>query len=846
MHKAFFPVSVFYVRKKTGAQNNIFHLPGLTGIIAFRGTRKSVYPLLFLFLLLLSGRHASTQILNPDQRYRKQQDLVFEKIYLHTDRNSYTIKDDIWLGIYLVDGKEHLPLTGANNVYVDLVDSQGKVLLHKPFLVYNGFGDGSLIVSDSLKSGIYNLYSYTNYLLNFGIPSAFRKEIMINNPVENLKPGGQVKTGNPRGNQRQQYRSVNMTFMPEGGYLSQGNINTLAFRTETMGGGGINLSGAVFDPEGNFIDSLESYHKGMGILNFKPVRAAGYFAILDGFPSDTFFIPEAVNKPLLSYAGISDSIVILKIIPPQNNNITDKYFIAVRAKSRMLFYIEKKISSDPQVLRIHQRNFNPGINQVILLDDNLVPLSERLVFIPGISQAGIDITLTGESYGNREKIEVNVEFPDSSDYNAGGSFSAAVVNLERSGLNEIKSDNIVSWLELSSEIRGKIEDPESYFSEPYNSVKDKLDLLMLTQGWRRYIWNESLTDSLPGFKREKEFGFPVTGHAKKLFGQAGLEDGNIILFAPEAKLILETTTDSTGFFRFDNLVLYDSTKIAVQSRDRKNKKNSRLIDADYNISPPAGFSGELITHYDTAGYHSLVSKAAKYRDDYLYTDFSKTSIQLEEVVVVAEKKEDDGHFRMYSQANNVVNMDDYPTAGYSDLFVFLQGRVPGLFVSGDRISIRMNSGPPLFLLDGMEIDAAFARSLTLSDIDKVEVLKDASNTAVFGLRGGNGVIAIYTKRGEISFKDIVLFDMIAKSIDGFARAKEFYSPDYEKTSPDPSKTDSRVTLFWAPVLFPDSTGSVTFSFYTGDETGRYAIITEGILNNGKPVWSKSFFEVRKR
>ncbi len=91
----------------------------------------------------------------------------------------------------------------------------------------------------------------------------------------------------------------------------------------------------------------------------------------------------------------------------------------------------------------------------------------------------------------------------------------------------------------------------------------------------------------------------------------------------------------------------------------------------------------------------------------------------------------------------------------------LEGRFPGVEVirlaSGD-ISVRirggssiMGSNEPLYVIDGMEISPGAGGALVginPADIARIEVLKDVGSTALYGVRGANGVIVITTKRGR--------------------------------------------------------------------------------------------------
>jgi TonB-dependent SusC/RagA subfamily outer membrane receptor len=99
-----------------------------------------------------------------------------------------------------------------------------------------------------------------------------------------------------------------------------------------------------------------------------------------------------------------------------------------------------------------------------------------------------------------------------------------------------------------------------------------------------------------------------------------------------------------------------------------------------------------------------------------------------------------------------VSVDEKTVTSYSDMGTYLMGRVPGLTVTktgnGYRYSIRSSdtiygNTEPLFVVDGVTVDDI--SYLNPSDVDHVEVLKDAASASIYGTQGGNGVILITTK-----------------------------------------------------------------------------------------------------
>ncbi|MEE1092886.1 MAG: TonB-dependent receptor [Prevotella sp.] len=88
----------------------------------------------------------------------------------------------------------------------------------------------------------------------------------------------------------------------------------------------------------------------------------------------------------------------------------------------------------------------------------------------------------------------------------------------------------------------------------------------------------------------------------------------------------------------------------------------------------------------------------------------------------------------------------------SDLSTALQGRISGLDVNGDQLRIRGNrsingNNAPLVIIDG--VMGGSMSDLNPDDIESVDVLKDASSTAIYGSQGANGVIIITTKKADV-------------------------------------------------------------------------------------------------
>lgn len=139
---------------------------------------------------------------------------------------------------------------------------------------------------------------------------------------------------------------------------------------------------------------------------------------------------------------------------------------------------------------------------------------------------------------------------------------------------------------------------------------------------------------------------------------------------------------------------------------------------------------------------------------------------LDEVVVIGygsiEKRQVTG-------AVGSVKANDIQQLAIQSVDQAIQGRVAGVYVSQNsgqpggsfNINIRgigsNRNNEPLYVIDGFPLDGAMGNSFNPSDIESIEILKDASAAAIYGARGANGVVLITTKRGlaqrpQIEFK----------------------------------------------------------------------------------------------
>lgn len=146
-----------------------------------------------------------------------------------------------------------------------------------------------------------------------------------------------------------------------------------------------------------------------------------------------------------------------------------------------------------------------------------------------------------------------------------------------------------------------------------------------------------------------------------------------------------------------------------------------------------------------------------------------------------------------------IKSEDLMKVPTSDATQALAGRMAGVQIvqtdgqPGAEASIRVRGGisitqsnEPLYVIDGFPTEDGMS-SLDPADIESIDVLKDASATAIYGARGANGVVLITTKsgksmegKGQVTFDAYVGFRKLANKLDVLS-TEEFVLADYERT-----------------------------------------------------------------
>ncbi|MFY0593354.1 hypothetical protein [Roseivirga sp.] len=808
-----------------------------------------------------------------------QSELPTEKVFLHLDKSEYTLGETIWFKSYLVAGSGHIPSPFSKNLYVELVNENGDIKERLNLRSEEGLAKASLAIEKNLDPGYYYLRAYTNWMKNQEQEFFFNKKIKI----QSLKEGELIR-------EQKLERKLEVSFYPEGGDMINGVAGKIAFEIEGVNSDKFPLSGKVFNDKDEEVASLKTSHEGKGLFALIPMTD-GHYAKIDGF-EETFELP-ASKKSGVALSLNNQSDAFMNILLKTNAATNQAYYVVVHTRGYITFASEVRMKGLRGMSRVDKSTLPDGISHITLLDAAMNPIAERLAFINNNKQLNIEVSTTSPNYDTRELATIDLAVTDADGKPVQGSFSMSVFDA-----NLVQNDqidyNIKAHMLLSSDLTGYIKNPSQYFKDD-EEAKQKADLLMLVNGWRRFNWtNIGQPIGDPNFSFET--GLTLKGAITKK-GGAKVKAGKVLLINPSEETILPrfAEADELGNFKFEDLVYYDTTQLTLQGFQRDRVKNVAFtINEGYEQLGLKGFNVNPLTD-NPARINALKKQAIT--SIFIDSTYRRENgiVYLDDVYVTASKQEERNRTlnSQYGKGESYLNFSKIPEEFKQgrDPFAMMLGRIAGFTLSNPssgatatgntngRISnagsagsgstggggsgaggavgqpqgdpmfrvptLRQGpyQGTPLILIDNVPVPFQTVYDLRASEIDYVEVYKSAS-AAVFGVNGSNGAIAIYTLKGDKMFKDLEKsFDVL--SVNGYHAAREFYAPKYDDSNKQKFIPDERATLFWAPMVTTDTNGKAQVKFYTHDKNTNVFIDIQGISKNGITGTGVSRFNIRK-
>ncbi|MEM7380394.1 MAG: hypothetical protein AAF361_04255 [Bacteroidota bacterium] len=797
-----------------------------------------------------------------------------EKIHLHTDKEFYTIGETIWFKAYILNGITHRPSNKSKVVYVELLDENDNVAANRRLFVDDTSGAGDIDISDDLKQGKYRLRAYTKYMLNKDKPLYFEKEIPIwvrefgiaKNDLttdETINDGpSPLKMKDSEGQDPGLVHQIR--FFPEGGNLISGLLNKVGIKVTDSIGKGKAISGVVTDDKGDFVTNFKSYEYGLGSFSFKPKPERTYFAtvLADGIEK-SFALPKASLKGYVLNVENNTDHLIIKVRTSSTNSLEGTLLLGHLRGDLFYKHMGKPDEKDGYSLMLPTAKLKDGVAHLTLFTSTGEPVCERLVFIdPPDNDALLDVGFDKNSYQKRDKVTLDLKLKDRENIGLQGNLSMSVVKQAFPGGDSAPITNMKSWLLLNSDLGDTVEDPNYFFRDNSIVTKRQLDLLMLTHGWRRFVWQDFLQHKVnKTLKYQPEKGLMVTGKTTELNNSYKSRVTNITLGFLGQEYYYDTkVTDVSGRFSFGPFAFNDSINVVLDatSLNKKRKADSKQVSIIVDSELPRLIAKEKRISRWT---QSALQRSRHSFNNIFSEDFSYDPgvVQLDEAIITQKKKkiseqieEELNSLTPYGKASNRIIRDSvlgHESLSLMDMLIMMPGvQIKGNF-PGQTIKIRGGvhsiqvSPEPLILMDGVKIPISVIQQMDSFGVLFIDLLVGA-DAAFFGVRGANGVIAIYTDRGSrFNFTQKRSPGITSFVMPGFYKTREFFAPDYSVHKPEHSQADYRHTLHWEPVIPIKNGRYEPISFFTDDSSGNYLVTVEGVTTDGRVIHKTDVFRV---
>ena len=748
-----------------------------------------------------------------------------ERAYIHYDKSAYSAGETIWFRAYLMN--EIMPANESKTLYIDWFDDKGKLMLHAVSPLLDAMTNGQFEIPAEYIGKLIYVRVYTKWMLNFDSAFIYNKAIPI--LTKEITAGQKIAV------------TPAIQFFPEGGDMIAGLTNKIAFKANDQWGRPVTVKGIITGNKNKIEDSIRTVHDGMGYFFLTPQPGVSYSAKWkdEKGVERTTALPKMKNSGALLQVAVEETNRLFSVsCTPDIVSSNDTIHLVGTLYQHEVFRVAKATSTPAIKGTIPTTNLPSGILTITLFDKNWKPLAERITYLNN-NEYNFQPEMEVQRWGlnKRAKNELKITVPDSLIANLS-------ISVTDAGIGVDSSNNIVSHLMLSSELKGEIYNPAYYFSNTNGNVAAHLDLVMLTHGWRRFKWDQVLSGKIakPAYARDTGY-ITLSGKVQGVLPSQIGRDATILLMVKQAdtdgKMLL-VPVETNGTFNDPATIIFDTAQVYYTFQKPTELNGSSVQFMTGRLPAPSLNPSAFVKPYglspDTTGsYRQLVlaeeansmSEMLKIKtlENVTVKSKGKTTIQMmDERYASGMFSGGDGY--QFDLAN-----DPFAVSSMN-IFFYLQGKVPGLQVNtaSQPPTLTWRGGTPQLYLDQTPIDPGFVATMSITDVAYIKIFRPPF---LGGSNGGNGGIAIYTKRGNDS-KPLPGKGLPNNKIYGYTTIKEFYSPNYASFAQRNEQRDIRTTLYWNPsIVTTPQKNKIVISFYNNDVSQSFRVVIEGMTRDGK-------------
>jgi hypothetical protein len=761
---------------------------------------------------------------------------LHEKIYLHTDRSYYFCGQILWFKAYVENAANNEPLSLSKVAYVEVLNNLHQPVLQAKISLEDGSGKGAFALPLSLQSGNYELRAYTNWMKNDAADHYFKKLITVVNTTENLDPS-LVKLP----------VKYEAQFFPEGGNLVNGLNSVVGFKINDDSGNGVDGTGVIVDQASDTVARFQTANFGMGHFSFSPEKEKKYTAMITLKDSSVIIkdLPKSLESGYVMH--LSDEGNDVKVFVTAANPTAQNVYLTASTNKRVEFSAEATLQNNRAVFTISKTYLKDGMAQVTLLTGNQEPVCERLYFKRPKNKLLIDAKADKQFFNQRDKVNIDLSTTDVAGNLMAGNLSASVYRLD--SLHKPEDENIFTYLWLSSDLKGYIENPDYYFKNDDAETNEALGNLLLTQGWRKFDKNiSSLGSSLKNYVPENR-GHIVIGKVTNEITGKPAADVLVYLSVPGKRVQLYgCRSNSDGLVHFDLKDFYGDNQIVLQTNTTKDSIYRLEIFSPFSEDFSDGFLPALHVCENDRGDLEASNLHMEISNAYHEKELQKLETLSIDTTPFYHKPNKIYLLDNYTRFTTIEEvMREYVTevnvTRYGKEYHFSVFNEEGFALSDMQPAEKLFSHDPLMLLDGVPVFDV--TKMLAYDPLKIQKLEVVTSRYYWGPIVSDGIVSYTTYKGDLPGYTLNPHDVIL-DYDGLQQSRVFYSPDYSSEKALQSRLpDFRDLLYWSPDVSTKQNGKGNLSFYTGDIPGKYLVVLQGISANGNAGSGSFIFNVEK-
>lgn len=544
------------------------------------------------------------------QAYGFDHEFPREKVLLYFNRPAYVEGDTLWYKAFVLRASTHRPDTLSRVLYVELLNDQGQIMDRSRLRIDSyGQAQGHFDLGLPKRTGFYEVRAYTRAMTNWGERAVYSRVIPLfeRNAASSLninRPEGEqdLMPGHERPYQwgREGERSV--AFYPEGGARVAQLPQRVVYRITDGRGAAIDDSLQLFTAEGQLLLSSRSEHQGLGSFQLQEGSPAAYVEV----GGQRFDLPAAKAEGCVLTLEHEGGSYWLNVQTPHQADVT--LGAVIFAHERPLWFNAFPVNREGTLVEIPDTVLRMGVHRIEVYDAQGRSWAHRLFFHHAAPSAQPQVRLrqSAASYEAFAPIALDIEVLDAQGRGLPTQLCLNVADAEATLIAD-PLPSLQAQLLLSSELRGYIPHPESYFQPPHTPARQRaLDLLMQAQGWRATPFEQMCGSQAFPHPQPLEDRLIVRGQL--------LRDNDRQQGLPQMQLKLsmystqegaaatgETQTDHQGRFAFASNLDYVGPWMATffSHEAQKGKKRWTRLTLDQWFNPrPRAFDPLELTLYE--------------------------------------------------------------------------------------------------------------------------------------------------------------------------------------------------------------------------------------------------------